>query len=67
LEHCDDLKLLYPWISDSVTSEEFKEFRYNQLFVQPQWGSDMDKVVKYCTDNPKTKLSLQMHKLIGVE
>jgi 7-carboxy-7-deazaguanine synthase len=63
----DELKVVYPQPTDprSYDSLEFSHF-----FVQPKDGEDaresLAATISFCADNPRWRLSLQTHKLIGI-
>lgn len=66
-----DLKLLYPMVIDGVTPEYFESFPALNYFIQPVDGPDQSKnvalAVRYCLAHPKWRLSLQTHKILGVQ
>lgn len=70
LEECDDLKILWPPIHPDITPEAFEGFEHGQLYLQPvmQTGYEsnliktVDKVIEL-----DCRLSLQTHKIIGVQ
>lgn len=69
LKYCDTLKLLYP--HPFLKPEDFINFNAENHYLQPIEDKDytlnlMD-VIKYLKDHPKWRLSLQTHKIIGVE
>lgn len=61
----DELKLVYPQSIDPVVYEhlDFKRF-----YIQPLAGDprSVEASVRYCLDNPKWRLSLQTHKVLGL-
>jgi 7-carboxy-7-deazaguanine synthase len=71
LEWCTDLKILYPLIHDGITMEQFSEFPAKHRFLQPVWDKDYEANVRatICRlyGNPEWRLSLQTHKIVGVE
>jgi len=64
----DELKLIYPYIGGSLKKWEGMDF--DHLFLQPCDDADFPKHVKevidLCYANPRWRLSLQTHKLIGI-
>ncbi len=63
----DELKLVYP--QDHITPEMVEHLAFDNYYLQPKDEKDMDhtdSVVKYCLTHPKWKLSLQIHKIIGI-
>lgn len=72
LEFCDDLKLLYPPIHPDITLEKFSEFpahmgKYLQAVWDANYKAHLAATVCRVLGNPEWKLSLQTHKIIGVE
>lgn len=70
LEWCHDLKLLFP--HPFLKPEDFEDFPAKRLYLQPidndNWKNNIDEAVKYClASGGKWKLSMQIHKLLGVE
>lgn len=68
---CSDIKLLVPYISDAITIEDFNNFDAQNFYVQPIWDDNykenVQEAIRLVTENPKWKISLQTHKLMGVE
>ncbi len=64
----DELKFVYP--QESLKPEQFEGFDFDLFYLVPMDGKDKQKNTKlsadYCLNNPKWKLNLQMHKLIGL-
>lgn len=63
----DELKLVYP--QDLITPDMMENMHFFHYYLQPkdEQGADhVDSVVGYCKSNPKWKLSLQTHKIIGI-
>lgn len=71
LERADDLKLLWPPIDKAITPETFQGFERKTSFLQPLWSpSDrvsVDLAIQKLYALPGWRLSLQTHKLLGVE
>lgn len=77
LERCDELKLIYPQ-SDCVP-EKFQNFEAEHFFLSPManplihFGDDTTKMentkraLDYCLAHPKWRLTLQLHKLLGID
>lgn len=70
LRGCDDLKILYPPIHAGIAPDRFKDFPCKNKFLQPVMGDDyeinLEKTLQYLYKNPQWRLSLQIHKIIGV-
>ena len=64
----DELKLVFPQPDLQPSSVEHLQFK--NWFLQPMDGPDRDKNVQltlqYCLAHPRWRLSLQMHKLVGI-
>lgn len=71
LSFANDLKILWPAISPEITPDHFKDFKSNNRFLQPVYGDVYDPNLKETIDkliNIGTwRLSLQTHKIIGVQ
>lgn len=66
----NELKLVYPQIEDLAQPEAFLGLDYDHFFLQPKDEAGEDHVpatVAYCLKNPNWKVSLQTHKLMGIE
>jgi 7-carboxy-7-deazaguanine synthase len=63
-----ELKLVYP--QDKAAPERFTHLAFDHFFLQPMDSAHADanlaETIKYCTDNPRWRLSLQSHKMIGI-
>ena len=64
----DELKLVYP--QTGVEPAAFESLSFRQFFLQPMDGPLRDAntqvALQYCLDHPRWRLSLQMHKLLGI-
>jgi 7-carboxy-7-deazaguanine synthase len=64
----DELKLVYPQAFEMPDSFDGLDFRH--FWLQPMDGLERDgntsAAIAYCLANPKWRLSLQTHKLIGI-
>ncbi len=64
----DELKLVYP--QPQAPPERFEQLSFEYLFLQPMDGPDLAantaRAVAYCKANPRWRLGLQTHKLIGI-
>ncbi|MGA3084595.1 MAG: 7-carboxy-7-deazaguanine synthase [Thermodesulfobacteriota bacterium] len=68
LKSGDELKLVFPQEGMEPTVFESLDFKF--FFLQPQDGPDIKKniqeAIQYCLEHPKWRLSLQLHKIIGI-
>lgn len=66
----NELKLVYPQLEPEAQPERFEALAFTHHFLQPLDGADKDKntlaAIQYCLQHPNWKLSLQIHKLIGI-
>jgi len=64
----DELKLVYP--QDKAAPERFEHLAFDHFFLQPmdspQAATSLEAAIAYCTNNPRWRLSLQSHKMIGI-
>jgi organic radical activating enzyme len=72
LERCDDLKILWPPIDKQITPETFQGFERKQAWLQPIWmnqeRANLDAtLIKLMSLGGDWRLSLQTHKIVGVE
>ena len=67
----DELKLVYPQIEDEAQPVCFESLDFSQFFLQPLYDENIDAntraAVEYCLAHPKWQLSLQTHKIIGID
>lgn len=63
-----ELKLVYP--QKKAQPERFEHLAFRHFFLQPMDSLDsaanLEAAIAYCTDNPRWRLSLQSHKMIGI-
>lgn len=64
----NELKLVYPQIG--AMPEQFEGLNFENFYIQPMDGDfqkeNTQKSIEFCLKNPKWRLSLQTHKLIGI-
>jgi 7-carboxy-7-deazaguanine synthase len=64
-----ELKLVYP--QKDAPPERFDDLDFRHFFLQPMDGPDLTtntaRTVAYCLANPRWRLSLQTHKMLGIE
>jgi 7-carboxy-7-deazaguanine synthase (Cx14CxxC type) len=77
LSHCDELKLVYP--QEDAPPERFARFPAQHYFLSPmadprlRFGADntrqdnTQKALAYCLAHPQWRLTLQLHKLLGID
>lgn len=63
-----ELKLVYP--QDENNPDQFAALDFQNFFLQPKFDANYQqnllKCIDYCRSNPKWRLSLQTHKIIGI-
>ena len=69
LKYGNELKLVYP--QKGLEPKNFKHLDFDHFFLQPMDGKDLQRnilqSVSYCIENPLWRLSLQTHKIIGID
>ncbi|HEX2218947.1 MAG TPA: 7-carboxy-7-deazaguanine synthase [Gemmatimonadales bacterium] len=64
----DELKLVYPQVG--AEPERFEALEFEHFFLQPMDGPEREEntaaALRYCLANPRWRLSLQTHKLLGI-
>lgn len=67
----DELKLVYPQIESEAQPERFVDLHFQHRFLQPmdspQKAENTAAAIDYCLRHPQWKLSLQTHKIIGID
>ena len=68
LQSGHELKLVYP--QKSARPDQFEHLDFNHFFLQPMdspnAAANLEAAITHCTDNPRWRLSLQSHKMIGI-
>jgi 7-carboxy-7-deazaguanine synthase (Cx14CxxC type) len=68
LSRGDELKLVYP--QERGEPERYASLSFSHFFLQPMDGADREKntvaATRYCLAHPKWRLSLQIHKFLGI-
>ncbi|MSQ84156.1 MAG: 7-carboxy-7-deazaguanine synthase [Myxococcales bacterium] len=63
-----ELKLVFP--QDTAPPENFKDLPFKHFFLQPMDGPDRERncqlAVHYCLAHPQWRLSVQVHKIVGI-
>ncbi len=67
----DELKLVYPQDEAAAQPERFESLDFRHFYLQPLDDDERDRntraAVAYCLEHPRWKLSLQTHKLLGID
>jgi 7-carboxy-7-deazaguanine synthase len=68
LKRGDELKLVYP--QEDGEPERYADLDFRHFYLQPMDGPDVEAntaaAIDYCKANPKWRLSVQMHKTVGI-
>ncbi len=69
--HGDELKLVYPQDEPEAAPEKFESMNFTHFLLQPKDDERAEQHVRetsaYCLDHPRWRLSLQTHKLLGID
>jgi 7-carboxy-7-deazaguanine synthase len=64
----DELKLVFP--QEGIDPAEYQHLAFTHFFLQPMDGADTSGAaqacISYCLAHPRWRLSLQIHKLLGI-
>jgi 7-carboxy-7-deazaguanine synthase (Cx14CxxC type) len=67
----DELKLVYPQLEDEAQPVQFESLGFRHFFLQPMDDDERDAntraTIEYCRAHPRWKLSLQTHKILGID
>lgn len=65
-----ELKLVYPQREPEAQPERFEALDFQHFFLQPMDGPDVaantQRAIAYCLRHPRWRLSVQMHKVVGI-
>jgi 7-carboxy-7-deazaguanine synthase (Cx14CxxC type) len=65
----DELKLVYP--QDNIDPSQYEGLAFEHFFLQPlespKHPDAVAKTIEYCLAHPKWRLSLQVHKIVGIK
>ena len=68
LKKGNEIKVIYP--QESLDPEKFLLFDFSEFYLQPmdsiKYQENLNATITYCQKNPKWKLSLQTHKILGI-
>jgi len=68
LKSGQELKLVFPQVG--IAPKEFEDLQFGHFFLQPMDGparqTNTDLAIKYCLEHPRWRLSVQVHKLVGI-
>ncbi len=68
LKKGNEIKIIFP--QESLNPEKFSLFDFSEFYLQPmdsnKYQENLNATITYCQKNPKWKLSLQTHKILGI-
>lgn len=68
LKKGNEIKIIFP--QESLDPEKFSLFDFSEYYLQPmdsnKYQENLNATITYCQKNPKWKLSLQTHKILGI-
>ncbi|MEO1247172.1 MAG: 7-carboxy-7-deazaguanine synthase [Pseudomonadota bacterium] len=71
IESGNELKLVFPQLEPEAQPERFEALDFEQFFLQPmdspELAENTQAAIRYCLRNPRWKLSVQTHKLLGID
>jgi 7-carboxy-7-deazaguanine synthase len=66
-----ELKLVYPQVEDQAQPNQFEGLDFEHFFLQPLHDENLAentrRAIDYCLQHPRWKLSVQTHKIIGID
>ncbi len=67
----DELKLVFPQTETEAQPEAFEHLPFEHFYLQPmdspEQAANTKSAIEYCLRHPRWKLSLQTHKILGIE
>jgi 7-carboxy-7-deazaguanine synthase len=70
LRRGNELKLVYPQTEPEAQPAQFEHLDFEHFFLQPMDGPDREantaRAVQFCMEHPQWRLSLQVHKQLGI-
>ena len=68
LKKGNEIKVIFP--QESLDPEKFSLFDFSEFYLQPmdsnKYQENLNATITYCQKNPKWKLCLQTHKILGI-
>ena len=66
-----ELKLVYPQVEAEAQPDRFADLSFTYFFLQPLHDDDLAantrRAIEFCLEHPQWRLSLQTHKLVGID
>ncbi|MDJ0814431.1 MAG: 7-carboxy-7-deazaguanine synthase [Woeseiaceae bacterium] len=67
----NELKLVYPQVEGEAQPRRFEHLAFDEFFLQPLDDDDREantrRALDYCLAHPQWQLSLQTHKILGID
>ena len=67
----NELKLVYPQVESAAQPEHFSDLQFDHFFLQPcdneNQQENISAAIRYCLEHPQWRLSLQTHKITGID
>lgn len=67
----DELKLVFPQKEQEAQPDQFTHLQFSRFYLQPMDGPDLVEntqlTLAYCLEYPQWSLSIQVHKILGIE
>jgi 7-carboxy-7-deazaguanine synthase len=64
----DELKFVFP--QNDLSPADVSDWKFDNLYLQPMdsetASANTQRAINFCLDNPRWKLSLQTHKMLGI-
>ena len=71
VEAGDELKLVYPQVEPQAQPHQHEALAFGHFFLQPLDGpaaaANVRACIDYCLAHPQWRLSVQVHKVVGIE
>ena len=68
LKSGSEIKIVYP--QKNLDPKKFSDLDFANFFIQPMDSKELEsnvaKSIRFCMENPKWRLSLQAHKILGI-
>ncbi|MCB0651575.1 MAG: 7-carboxy-7-deazaguanine synthase [Saprospiraceae bacterium] len=67
----DELKLVFPQKEQEAQPDQFTHLQFSRFYLQPMDGPDLVEntqlTLAYCLEHPQWNMSIQVHKILGIE
>ncbi|MCL4110508.1 UNVERIFIED_CONTAM: hypothetical protein GTU68_047757 [Idotea baltica] len=63
-----EIKIVYP--QKGINPKDFEDYNFNHFFIQPMDSEEQEEnilqSILFCKENPKWRVSVQTHKILGI-